>query len=243
MNDLAETKTKALTPEVTPMQMLQAAVEQNDLDKMEKFMELQERWEANEARKAYTVAMTSFKGDPPVIYKNKLVGYENKDGSVTGYRHASLDHVVDAIGAGLAKHGLSHRWDICDIEGGQIKVTCIITHEKGHSESVSLQAGADSTGKKNNIQAKGSTVTYLQRYTLLSATGLAAKGQDDDGQSAEVERITEEQANQIHAMITENNIPKAPFLKFMKCESIETITAQAFSEAINALKRKIKASK
>ena len=39
---------------VTPMQMLQIAVEQGaDLDRLEKLMDMQERWEANEARKAF----------------------------------------------------------------------------------------------------------------------------------------------------------------------------------------------
>jgi hypothetical protein len=40
------------------------------------------------------------------------------------------------------------------------------------------------SGSKNAIQAIGSAVTYLQRYTLLSATGLAAKNGDNDGADA-----------------------------------------------------------
>jgi hypothetical protein len=53
----------------------------------------------------------------------------------------------------------------------------------GHSERTTLSATADTSGSKNSIQAIGSTVTYLQRYTLLAAVGLAAGG-DDDGQAA-----------------------------------------------------------
>ena len=38
-----------------------------DLDKLEKFMLLQEKYEANQARKAYTQAMSDFKKNPPEI--------------------------------------------------------------------------------------------------------------------------------------------------------------------------------
>jgi hypothetical protein len=44
-----------------------------------------------------------------------------------------------------------------------------------------MSAPDDQSGGKNAIQARGSTVTYLQRYTLLSAFGLVAADEDDDG--------------------------------------------------------------
>ena len=65
-----------------------------------------------------------------------------------------------------------------------MRVTCILTHVKGHRERTSLQAGLDQSGAKNNIQALGSTVTYLQRYSLLAAVGLATREQDNDGGGA-----------------------------------------------------------
>jgi hypothetical protein len=97
------------------------------------------------------------------------------------YRHATLDNVSGLIGEALAAVGISHRWETEQLDGGQIRVTCVLTHERGHSERVPLQASPDSSGAKNSIQAVGSTVTYLQRYTLLAATGMAVKDQDNDG--------------------------------------------------------------
>src|SRR3990172_2172625 len=175
--DLAKKPETALA--ITPMEMLQIAVQQGaDLDKLQKLMDLQERWEKNEARKAYVSAMNEFKENPPDVYKTKHVKFGN-----TEYDHALLSNAVEIIGSEMSKYGLSFRWDCEQIEGGMIRVTCIITHVQGHSERVALQAGADSSGSKNSIQALGSTVSYLQRYTLFAATGLAAKGLDDDGQS------------------------------------------------------------
>ena len=85
------------------------------------------------------------------------------------------------IGKGLAEHGLSHSWSTEQI-GSAIAVTCILTHEQGHSERTTLSGEADTSGNKNAIQAIGSAVTYFERYTLMSITGLAALDSDDDGQ-------------------------------------------------------------
>ncbi|MNL48938.1 ERF superfamily protein [compost metagenome] len=50
-----------------------------------------------------------------------------------------------------------------------------------------MQAMPDNSGKKNAIQQVASTITYLQRYTLLAATGVATKGQDDDARGANLD--------------------------------------------------------
>jgi hypothetical protein len=179
---IANTQSKSVT---TPADLLNIAVSQNaDLNKLEKLMDLQERWEANEARKAYATAMALFKTETIEILKNKKVQYENQDKSITTYYHPSLDHVVEVAAPLLAKHGLSHKWSTSQGEGGRITVTCVLTHELGHRESESLSASPDDSGRKNNIQRVASTVTYLERYTFLAITGLAAKGQDDDGVGA-----------------------------------------------------------
>ena len=46
------------------------------------------------------------------------------------------------------------------------------------------ETSPDDSGGKNPIQSIGSTITYLERYTILALTGLATKEQDDDGKSA-----------------------------------------------------------
>ena len=169
----------------TPAQLLEIAVSQNaDLDKLERLMALQERWEANEARKEFVLAMAGFKQEPLEIFKRKEVGYTTKDGEFVGYKHATLSDVANVVVPAMARHDLSHRWDVKQ-ENGRIIVTCVVTHKRGHSETVTLDGSPDSSGKKNAIQQVASTVTYLQRYTLLLATGLAAQDQlDDDGQGA-----------------------------------------------------------
>ncbi|HZW05368.1 MAG TPA: ERF family protein [Candidatus Nitrosotalea sp.] len=170
----------------TPLDLLRVAVSQNaNIDQLAKLMDLHERWEKREAKRAYDAAMNAFKAESPRITKNHRVNFEAKDRSkgTTDYRHATLDHVCDAIIGTLSKHGISHRWKVTQ-EAEWITVTCILTHALGHAEETSLRGCPDNTGNKNSIQAVGSTVTYLQRYTLLAATGLATTDQDDDGRGA-----------------------------------------------------------
>jgi len=166
---------------VTPMQMLQHAMSQGaDLDRLQQLMDLQERWEKNQARKAFVAAMAAFKAEPNEILKTKQV---NIPGGAK-FAHATLANVCDGVVANLSKHGLSHKWELSQDDKGMISVTCVLTHEDGHSEQVKLSAGADDSGKKNSIQQIASTITYLERYTLMAACGLSAKDQDDDGRGA-----------------------------------------------------------
>lgn len=217
----------------TPATLLAMAVQQNaDLTKLEKLMELKERWEANEARKAFVAAMAAFKVDPPDVYKTKTVSFND-----TFYKHALLEDAAEKIGAALTKHGISFRWDCEQLDGGVVRVTCVLTHVMGHSERVSLQAGLDQSGKKNNIQALGSTISYLERYTLFAATGLAAKGQDDDGAG---EYITEEQAADLLALITEVGANKEKFLAYLKVESLGRIPAKSYQSCVKLLEAKRK---
>jgi hypothetical protein len=184
--------------EVTPMRLIELAMAQNaDVDKLEKLMVLQLRWEANESKKAFVAAMNAFKANAPEILKNKHVAYKD-----VAYDHATLDHVCKAATLALSKHGLSHRWTITQ-DQGLIRVTCVLTHELGHSEETTLTAGPDVTGSKNAIQAIGSAVSYLQRYTLLAATGLAAANSDNDGQGApQMEKLQE----YLDSMVTAPNL-------------------------------------
>jgi hypothetical protein len=222
--------------------MIEAALSRHDvdLDKLAKLLELQERWEANEARKAYHEAMARFKANPPGIEKDRTVSYAVQGKGTTTYRHASLANVTNQINKALSEHGLSAAWRT-DQSNGTIKVTCTVTHVNGHSESTSLEASPDTSGSKNFIQAIGSTISYLERYTILALTGLATHDLDDDGNSAcSVERISEEQLSSILDYINNLNINESAFCKFMKVERVEHIKASDYNKAIAFFRQKEK---
>ena len=169
---------------VTPMSLIEMAVGQGaDVEKLSKLLDLQMRWEANEQRKAYHAAMAAFKAEAPQIVKNKTASFDSKrTGGNVSYEYATLDNVCDKLIPALSKHGLSHKWRTSQVEGGKVRVTCVISHSLGHSEDgATLEAPPDDSGTKNPVQAIGSTTWYLCRYTFLATAGVAVKGQDTDG--------------------------------------------------------------
>lgn len=173
---------------MTPMGMLEKAITSNaSVEVMEKLMGLQERWEANQARKAFDNAMSDAKAEIPIIVKNRQVGFESKGGGRgTSYKHEDMAEIARTIDPIIAAHGLSYRFRTTS-EASRVIVTCVVSHRDGHSEENSLSSGHDGTGGKNAIQGLGSALTYLQRYSLKAAFGLAASADDDGILSTEAE--------------------------------------------------------
>lgn len=179
----SELDTTFLPATQTPAQLLALAISKDlDIEKLERLMELQERWEVKQAKSAFYEATTEFQSICPEIKKTKTVNYTTSKGK-TEYKYAPLPEIIAQIKNPLKKCGLSFRWEQEDTEN-LIKITCIVTHISGHSESTYLSGVFDETGSKNLIQARGSTVTYLQRYTLIPALGLSSADTDDDGRGS-----------------------------------------------------------
>jgi hypothetical protein len=140
-------------------------------------MDLRDRHEAREAEKAFNDAFAGFKAEAVRIIKNRKVDA----GPLSGKKYAELFAVVNAVTPALSLHGLSASWKLTKDEKDWIEVTCTLKHALGHSESVSMGGPPDVGGAKNPIQARASTVSYLERYTLKAITGLSEQEDDDDG--------------------------------------------------------------
>jgi hypothetical protein len=174
-----------IASEQTPQSLLTLAITKGaDVDQLAKLMDLQERWEKNQARKAFLNAFGKFQGEVPKIEKKKQVAFGN-----TKYKYAEISEIADTIKDALLNNGLSYRWEIEEIDNN-IRCTCIVSHTDGHSESTAMSASKDTSGNKNDIQARGSAITYLQRYSLIGALGLTTAQEDVDGQQEEKHTTT-----------------------------------------------------
>jgi hypothetical protein len=226
--------TKEIAPATSPMLALAGKmIEGGQIADLAQLLDMHREWERDQARNAYNEAFAAFRANPPHIYKDKQVAYGN-----TRYKHATLDHVASAIGEAMAPHGLSFRWQTKQ-DDSRITVTCWISHVAGHREGTTLSAPADTSGQKNAIQAIGSAVTYLQRYSLLAATGLAASD-DDDGAGTSAPKITEEQADDLKALAEEVGADWGKFLKYLGVAEASHLPAKRLHDAIAALEAKRK---
>lgn len=212
---------------VTPMAMLAKAVEGGaDIDVLEKLMGLSERWESNQARKSFDEAVASAKAEIPVILKNA---------SSHNSRYADFAAIARAVDPVLSKHGIRYRFRTQQNEKS-ISVTCVLTHKDGHAEENTLTGPVDATVGKNAIQAIGSTLTYLQRYSLVQALGLAASNDDDCAMSGgKPETISQDQAGDLQALIESKSADRARFLKYYKIERLSDLPASRFNDAMALL--------
>ena len=220
-----------------PAQAIDYAISKGaTIEQLEKLFLLKKEYEADEARKAYNVAMANFKAKPTKIEKGKTVKF-----NATKWNYAPLNSIVEAITPELSKNGLSVSWRTK--QNGKIIVACRISHVLGHYEEIELSADADTSGSKNSIQAMGSTISYLQRYTLTSILGLAAEDMDDDGQAVTVEYIDDKQRNKIVDMLTSKNINMEKFCQAFGIVELAKLPKARFEQAIASVNKVKKVTK
>lgn len=163
--------------EVARLVELQIRMDEHKLAMRTKDDERERELRIEAARNAYAAAMAAFKAEAVKVIRTK----EITDGPLRGKKHADLKAVCDAATEPMSKHGLSTTWTTLEDTKDWIRIACIVKHVAGHSESVAFGGPVDTGPGRNAIQARKSTVTYLERLTMLLALGLAEGDADDDG--------------------------------------------------------------
>ena len=219
------------------MALVNTAVEKGyDINIIQSLMDYQDRWDKKQAKKAFDAAMAEAVNEIPTIAKNKKA-IVDRDGNAR-YKYDDLSEIAETVKPILKKHGLSYRFRTQQ-NGAIVSVTCIVSHVDGHSEENTLSANNDTSGSKNAIQAVGSAVTYLERYSLKAALGLAA-AEDDDAQAAgEPAVITQQQFAELNQLLDEHQIDKAAFCGYLGVEAVADIPQNRFEDAKEAIRLKI----
>ena len=225
---------------LTPMQMAYQLIQNGaDLGSVKEMLAMSRELAAEEAKRAFDAAMSAAKAEIPVISKNRRVGFEHKNGEgETNYSHEDLGQIARTVDPILSKHGLSYRYRSQQGEG-RVTITCILSHRDGHFEETVLSAAPDTSGKKNAIQQTGSAITYMQRYTLKLALGLAAASDDDGAGTVPTETITAEQVEGIRDLIEKTGTDIEVFCRTLKIEAIPDLRPKDYAGAVGALQIKL----
>lgn len=172
-------ETALTTIENSPLVLIQQALEKGVTgEQLKGLMDFAERLQANQAKAAFAKAFTEFKRNLPLIQKTAAI----KVSGVVRSLYAPLDEVCEKLIPALVGVGITHRWKVRPESDGKTTVICYLKHEMGYEEEgATMTAAPDNSGQKNAIQADGSTVSYLQRYTLLASCGVSVRGVDPDG--------------------------------------------------------------
>lgn len=217
--------------------MRAATIPGTDVETAERLFALYKDIDARNRETAFMGAMARLQAKLPQI---------NKYGQGKNSKFAKLEDLDLLIRPLLAEEGFSFSFD--EEKHGDKTSTFIATlsHSAGHKEVRRLTVPVDTSatnreGKsvRTPIQDMGSTVSYARRYLMKMMLNIVEKDEDTDGDH--LDPITEDQAKDLEALISEVGADRARFLKYMSVEKLEGILARDFTKAVTALQAKRKA--
>ncbi len=225
------------TVQGNPAELIRIAVESGaEVEKLEKLMELQERWDAREAQRAYVAAMAKFQQGCPVIPESKEV--RKRNGELL-YVFAPLKDIIACIGNWIHECGFMYGWDTAPLDSGGAKVTCIVTHVGGHREQSSVLIPATQGQNTNASQDHGIVITYGKRYSFKDAFGITSGMEDTDGgKPPEVEVVTQEQHSNLVDWATNTKTDHKDLCEWAGCDDLESFPAKYYNGAIEIMQKK-----
>ena len=119
------------------------------------------------------VALSKAQGEFGPITRDKTVTVQKKSGGSYTFAYAPLDQIMNTVRGPLRDNGLTLT-QILDAEG----LVTMLIHESG-----ACLRGITPLPETTDVQAFGSAITYLRRYSVVSILGIATE-EDDDGNRA-----------------------------------------------------------
>jgi len=219
-----------------------------DMDKMERLYGMYKDVKANEARMAYNAAMAACQAEMPPIEKTHF-------SKQTKSHNAKIEDIIRAIKPVYTKHGFSVSiYPVKDAPEGFIRAAADVSHAGGDMRHFEYDnpiddRGIAGTANKTQTHGRASGFTYAERYLMgmIFMLEITFVGQDDDGNSAEkeIKRITDEQALEIDAMITDNDLDREKFMRWVKqaiwVDAIEDIPADWYAATVKTIASAVKA--
>jgi len=223
-----------------------------DVEKLDRMMTMYERLKAKEAELAYNAAkgriLNKLAGIKIVKNRPGLSESDNgtQRGTVEAFKYAPLEEIDKHLRPLLAEEQMDLSYSDEPWDGGGILIRGRLKHlPGGHYEDSFMPAPPDTTGGKSNVQAIGSTNSFLRRYVACNIFNIVVVGDDDDGIGGPID---EAQTKTILDLITKAKVgPK--FLKYMRAQRVEeagsleaavaTIAARDYRKAVTTLEEQI----
>jgi hypothetical protein len=212
-----------------------------DVEKMERLFALHERIVARDAEARFNVSMTACQEAMQPISTDAL-------NPQTRSKYATYGKLDKALRPIYTKHGFSLTFsDGETTKPAHVRVVCLVRHIGGYKESHWKDMPADGKGAKGGdvmtmTHAAGAAQQYGMRYLLKGIFNVAIGENDNDGNQPS-DMITEKQAADLKAKITEVGANQAQFMKFLKVEKLSDLPAKRYAAAIQALEDKARGAR
>lgn len=154
-----------------------------DIDKMERLIAMQERVQAEQARREFDNAMASAQEEMRAI-RADLSNNQTKSNYAS---YAQLDKAIRPI---YSRHGFAVTFNTGDApKADDLRVLATVAHRGGHRQDYRIDMPADGKGAKGadvmtRTHATGAAASYGQRYLYKLIFNLAVGDVDDDGNGA-----------------------------------------------------------
>lgn len=131
------------------------------------------RW-SHKSTPKLDAAMAAAQGEMRAAEENSVNPHLNS-------RYADLNSVIRACRAPLANHGVARYQPVFTDPEGRVIITTRLACD-GEWMEADFVCNIEAMKGLRNIQSVGNIITYVKRYTLAAAVGIAT-GEDDDGQA------------------------------------------------------------
>jgi len=236
--------------EIAPMHaMIERVLAEPTLsvEKLHELLSLQERVEAEQARKSFLsdFALASAEMEP---IRRDARNPETKSKYAT---YAAVDAAMRPI---YTKYGFAYSWttgagDGSPIPPDSVRVLGTLSHKHGHERHFQMDMPADGKGPKggavmSRTHATGSAFSYGRRYLQGGSFNIVFHD-DDDGNAAgrrgnANDPISKEQLDELLKLADDVGADKQRFCKFYGIGSFAEITKANFEKAKRALEAKRK---
>ncbi len=187
------------------IQMIQRAAADPavDVDKMERLMQMHERFVDRQAAAAFNAAMVKAQQDIKPVARRAF-------NAQTSSRYAKLEDIDEAVSPIYTAAGFSLSFGSADSTlAGHLRVVCDVMHEQGHTKQYQMDLPLDAAGiagkvNKTGVHAHGSTHSYARRYLTMNIFNVVMCDEDNDGNPPPPEApvVTDAQARLLNSLLT-----------------------------------------
>lgn len=176
---LTETSASASIPTLLTFIATAARDPSVDIAKFETLLRMQREILADDAKLAFNRALSQVQAETAPVLRDA----ENKQ---TNSRYAKLEAIDGMVRPIYARHGFSLSFNSEPLPDNNIRISCDVAHDAGHTRTYNLEAGLDVAGaqgkvNKTSLHGLGSTVSYLRRYLTAMIFNIVFSNEDDDG--------------------------------------------------------------
>lgn len=215
-----------------------------DLDRMDRLFAMHRTMEARGEERLFDAAMADAQAEMVGVAAD-AENLQTKSKYATYY---ALDKAVRQV---YTRHGFALSFSAGETPiPDWVTVKCHVAHKGGHARDYALPMPADGKGAKGGdvmtrTHATGSAASYGMRYLLKMIFNLAVggPGEDDDGNKAGGEFITETQIAEIDALLLKYRVIKGKFLTVIEASDLDMIPAKKFREAIQIIEDSARAAR